>query len=576
MNWLWQNQPGSVFSPGGLPTTPGVAGFDPTAPGIPGAAGRQVSPSAGTPPLFYDRNGIPRSLNELSPNGGPFQPLLDSGNNLIEAASPTQAPRYFDANGQPRLLSELQLGGGQIPALTTPNGALIPAGTGADPAPRFFDETGQPRLFNELTIAGGQFNPLRSPDGNVVTAGVGAQYFLDSTGTPRLLSELNVPGVSDGPLQPLLDQGGNLTLAGDQSPTFFDVNGVPRNFSDLTIGGGVFQPLINPTTGLVEVTQGESAPLFFDASGTPRLLSQILNGQFQPLTNGQDLIPADLAVAPQFFDAQGIPRLITELVPGGGNIPALRNPVGDLISAATGTAINGLPAIVGQAAQLAYQLPQVFQYPQQFLAQLQANVVEGTAKILTDPTLTIQEGETSTINLTDRIPINIEQETTVNANTTTTTINTEFDDVGLLLPITVDRIDDNGFITLTINPRISTPTGTYSIVVDGLEQEVALVSQRELSSGKIRLRDGQTLLIAGVIQDQEREIVSKLPILGDLPIIGRMFRRTDRESERAEVVVVVTPNIIQDVDDANWGYGYAPSPNVQQQLRNRGFRYPGR
>lgn len=573
-----QNQPGSVFSPGGLPTTPGVAGFDPTAPGIPGAAGRQVSPSSGTPPLFYDRNGIPRSLNELSPNGGPFQPLLDSGNNLIEAASPTQAPRYFDANGQPRLLSELQLGGGQLPALTTPNGSLIPAGTGADPAPRFFDATGQPRLFNELTVGGGQFNPLRAPDGNLVTAGVGAQYFLDSTGTPRLLSELNVPGISNGPLQPLLDQAGNLTLAGDQSPTFFDVNGVPRNFSDLTIGGGVFQPLLDPESDLVEVTQGESAPRFFDTTGTPRLLSELTpgGGNFQPLINGQDLIPADLAVAPQFFDAQGVPRLITDLVPGGGTIPALRNPTGDLISAATGAAINGLPAIVGQAAQLAYQLPQVFQYPRQFLAQLEANIIEGNAKILTDPTLTIQEGETSTINLTDRIPVNVEQETTVNANTTTTTINTEFDDVGLLMPITVDRIDDNGFITMTLNPRISTPTDTYSIIVDGFVQEVALVSQRELSSGKIRLRDGQTLLIAGVIQDQEREIVSKLPILGDLPIIGRMFRRTDRESERAEVVIVVTPNIIQDVDDANWGYGYAPSPNVQQQLRNRGFRYPNR
>ncbi|MBP0032395.1 MAG: AMIN domain-containing protein [Roseofilum sp. Belize BBD 4] len=572
-----QNRPGSVFAPGGSPTTPGITGFDQSAPGIPGTAGRQVSPASGTPPLYYDRNGIPRSLNELTVGGGAFQPLVDQTNNLVTAPTAgTQAPRFFDNTGQPRLLSELQLGGGQIPALTTPNGSLISAGTGADPAPRFFDATGQPRLFNDLTIGGGQFQPLRSPDGNVVTAGVGAQFFLDSTGTPRLLSELNVPGVSNGPLQPLRDASGNLTLAGDQSPVFFDVNGVPRNFNDLTIGGGVFQPLLDPESDLVEVTQGASAPQFFDAAGTPRLLSQILDGTFQPLINGQDLVSATQAIAPQFFDANGVPRLLSQLVPGGGNIPALTNPTGELISAATGAAVNGLPAIIGQAAQLTYQLPQVFQYPNQFLAQLEANIEEGTAKILTDPTLTIQEGETSTINLTDRIPVNVEQETTINANTTTTTVNTEFEDVGLLMPIVVDRIDDNGFITMTINPRISTPTGTFNILIDGLQQQVALVSRRELSSGKIRLRDGQTLLIAGVIQDQERETVSKLPILGDLPIIGRMFRRTEKNSERAEVVIVVTPNIIQDVEDANWGYGYAPSPNVQQQLRNRGFRYPGR
>ncbi|MDJ1171540.1 AMIN domain-containing protein [Roseofilum sp. BLCC_M154] len=575
-----QNQPGSVFSPGGLPTTPGVAGFDGTAPGIPGAAGRQVSPSSGTPPLYYDRNGIPRSLNELTVGGGTFQPLINSQTNELVTAPTdgTQAPLYFDTNGQPRLLSQLEVGGGQIPALTTPDGALISAGTGSAPAPRFFDETGQPRLFNELTVGGGQFNPLRAPDGNiVVNTGAAPQYFFDSTGTPRLLSELNIPNIqgATGPFQPLLDEGGNPSPAGTQGDLYFDISGVPRTFDNLTIGGGVFQPLLDPESGLVPVTQGESAPLFFDAAGVPRLVTQILNGQFQPLIDGQDLVPVTQAIAPTFFDANGVPQLLNNLIPGGGTIPALTNSVGELISAAT-TGANGLPAIVGQAAQLAYQLPQVFQYPQQFLAQLQANIVEGNAKILTDPTLTIQEGETSTINITDRVPTDYEIETVTNDTSTQILTRVIFSEVGLLLPITINRIDDNGFITMEITPEISAPFDIYTVDTEGGRVDLALVSKRELSSGKIRLRDGQTLLIAGVIQDQERESISKLPILGDLPIIGRMFRRTFKESERTEVVVVVTPNIIQDVEEANWGYGYAPSSNVQQQLRNRGFRYPGR
>ncbi|MDJ1182438.1 AMIN domain-containing protein [Roseofilum casamattae] len=585
-----QNQPGSVFSPGGLPTTPGVAGFDLTAPGIAGANGRQVSASPGTPPLYYDSSGIPRTLNELTVGGGGFQPLVDQTNNLVIAPTAgTQPTRYFDSTGQPRLLSELQLGGGQLPALTTPEGSLIPAGTGA---PQFFDTTGQPRRLSELTIGGGTIQPLLSPGGNAVQAGTGPQFFLDSTGTPRLISELNIPGqiFANGPFDPLFGEGStpfdpanpNQTLtielvpAGADTPVYFDVNGVPRNFSDLTIGGGTFQPLIDPVNGPVPVTT--QSPRFFDTTGTPRLLSELTpgGGAFQPLTNGQDLVEASVAIAPQFFDNTGTPRLLSDLVPGGGNIPALTNPTGELISAATGAATAGLPAIVGQAAQLAYQLPQVFQYPRQFLAQLQANVVEGNAKILTDPTLTIQEGETSTVNLTESVPVNVEQETVVTDGVAVTTVDTEFDDVGLLLPITVDRIDDNGFITLTIDPRISTPIGTYQVVVSGSSQEVILTAKRELSSGKIRLRDGQTLVIAGVIQDQEREIVSKLPILGDLPIIGRMFRRVNKDSERTEVVIVVTPNIIQDIDSANWGYGYAPSTDVRRQLRNRGFRYPNR
>ncbi|MCA6517821.1 MAG: hypothetical protein IM556_04075, partial [Pseudanabaena sp. M110S1SP2A07QC] len=78
--------------------------------------------------------------------------------------------------------------------------------------------------------------------------------------------------------------------------------------------------------------------------------------------------------------------------------------------------------------------------------------------------------------------------------------------------------------------------------------------------------DGQSLGLSGVIQDSDRESVSKVPILGDLPIIGALFRNTQSINSRAEVIIIVTPRIIDDSQNANWGYTYQPGPEVQKVL----------
>ena len=92
------------------------------------------------------------------------------------------------------------------------------------------------------------------------------------------------------------------------------------------------------------------------------------------------------------------------------------------------------------------------------------------------------------------------------------------------------------------------------------------MSKRTLNSGRIRLRDGQTFILSGVIQDSDRETVNKIPILGDLPIIGALFRSSTTQNTRNEVVIVVTPRIIDDSQDATWGYTYQPGPETQKVL----------
>ncbi|MCF4966180.1 type IV pilus secretin family protein [Nostoc sp. CMAA1605] len=223
-----------------------------------------------------------------------------------------------------------------------------------------------------------------------------------------------------------------------------------------------------------------------------------------------------------------------------------------------------------------YSLPTIYQFPKRLLASLQAQVTNGNAKILTDPTLIVQEGQTANVKLTQEVVGNIKSETTRGDGTSTQTVTAEKTDVGLTLAVKLDRIDDNGFLSLSVAPVVKAPQSSAVLNVSGNSQTIFLVSERSLNSGLIRLRDGQTLILSGIIQDQDRTSVSKIPILGDIPLIGSLFRSTNRTNERREVIVLLTPQIMDDSENSAYGYNYTPSPQVRQVLERRGLGTPKR
>lgn len=210
----------------------------------------------------------------------------------------------------------------------------------------------------------------------------------------------------------------------------------------------------------------------------------------------------------------------------------------------------------------------LFQYPRRFLSALQATIQSQNAKILTDPTLVVQEGETANVNITDEVISNITSQTQTTGNTSTTTVTAVKDKAGLQLGVAIDRVDDNGFISLRVNPIIRTPGPTQDLITTGnATNQIRLLGERSLQSGLIRLRDGQTLIVSGIIRDEERVTANKIPILGDLPIIGSLFRRTSKTNERAEVIVLLTPQILDDSDRSNFGYQNNISPDARQLLQ---------
>ena len=198
------------------------------------------------------------------------------------------------------------------------------------------------------------------------------------------------------------------------------------------------------------------------------------------------------------------------------------------------------------------------------IAGLQAQVVNGNAKVLTDPTLIVQEGQQANVNLTQEVVGEITTIFTDTEGSSRETQEIEKVNVGLTVTIRVERIDDNGFVALSVAPIVKAPQGE---AVTSQGDRFTLISERSLNSGLIRLRDNQTLILSGIIQDSDRTTVSKVPILGDIPLLGALFRSTNRQNQRQEVIVLLTPQILDDSERSSAGFeNYNPGADARQLL----------
>ena len=217
-----------------------------------------------------------------------------------------------------------------------------------------------------------------------------------------------------------------------------------------------------------------------------------------------------------------------------------------------------------------YEPPTLFQYPQKFLMTLQASIQTGNAKILTDPSLVVQEGQQATVKLTEKVLESVE--TSVDPLSGERTTVPVLADAGLTLAVNVDQVDDNGFISLSVSPTIASPGSPIQFNSGGLTiNTLTPLIRRELTSGLVRLRDGQSLILSGIIQERQQSSETKVPILGDIPILGALFRSRTNRNERSEVIILLTPKIIEDTATSTLGINYQPGQDAAEMLQRQGF-----
>ena len=172
-------------------------------------------------------------------------------------------------------------------------------------------------------------------------------------------------------------------------------------------------------------------------------------------------------------------------------------------------------------------------------------------RVVSNPRILITNGQESTIDITqDYIESTDSDQSAYTGGTIATRTYNIGSDAGIKVGIT-PFISPDGYVTLNIKPEYATilsqvtaqdSVGTYTAAT--------LLSRRNLDLKNIRIKDGETLVIAGLINEEEQKSVGKVPVLGDIPGIGALFRSTNTEKKKNEMVIMITPKIVTDTEDA--------------------------
>ena len=200
-----------------------------------------------------------------------------------------------------------------------------------------------------------------------------------------------------------------------------------------------------------------------------------------------------------------------------------------------------------------------------FINWIEAKITNDQAKIMASPTLILGENNDPNISGAATVDDSLAQATigrpfsnegfikvgetviTKFSKTTTdsgvTTCTGTEGTSGITFGAKVDKIDDNGFVTFSLSPAISSVTKTVEISGCGIQ---STLSVRKLDTGSIRVKNDNTLVLTGVIKDEDSVATSKVPILGDIPIIGSLFRSSSDVKRKSELIIMVTPKILKD------------------------------
>jgi type II secretory pathway component GspD/PulD (secretin) len=172
-----------------------------------------------------------------------------------------------------------------------------------------------------------------------------------------------------------------------------------------------------------------------------------------------------------------------------------------------------------------------------YLVQLRSLMSKNKAKILANPTVVAAHDTESIISIVDEIVRRVTTQIDPSGFSTQTV---EIGEAGIVMDI-LPKIGEDGTISMRLRPSV---TSVLTQTRDTQGNLITLLSRRDLLTQNVRVKDGQTLIIGGLIQQRETSRVDKLPVGGDLPIVGAMFRASQGTNRRSELVLLITPHII--------------------------------
>ncbi len=171
-------------------------------------------------------------------------------------------------------------------------------------------------------------------------------------------------------------------------------------------------------------------------------------------------------------------------------------------------------------------------------AKLHALVQEGFAKVLSDPRVGTFDGQEALIFAGDQIPI-VNSTTAGNPPVTTQTVT--FQPIGVTLKV-IPKVNADRTITVQIHPVVTTAT-SFTAATATNPNGLPIIATREAVTS-MQVGDGDSIILGGLMKFSDVANIKKIPLLGDLPFIGSLFRLTNVNHTESEVVIIMTPRIL--------------------------------
>lgn len=199
--------------------------------------------------------------------------------------------------------------------------------------------------------------------------------------------------------------------------------------------------------------------------------------------------------------------------------------------------LNSLTSVGTVIASGGALTPTVTAKPVNVTAVLKALDKNGLVNILSTPNILTSDNKEAEINVGENVPF----QGSATQSTIGTTTSVERKDIGINLKIK-PQISEGDYIRMDINQEISAVKASKGQAID-------LVTTKRSAKTSVVVKDKETVAIGGLIQDSEQETVSKVPFLGDIPLLGWLFKTKSKTRSKTNLVILLTPHIVKDAAD---------------------------
>jgi general secretion pathway protein D len=183
-------------------------------------------------------------------------------------------------------------------------------------------------------------------------------------------------------------------------------------------------------------------------------------------------------------------------------------------------------------------------------------------KVISSPQLMVLDNQPARLQVGDQVPLAVRTSVSTEVTTTSAPIvaEIEYRDTGVILDI-IPRVNASGLVVLDIIQEVSdvAPTVVSAATTTTTQATTPTISQRRIAS-TVAINSGETVALGGLIRESSNRSVSGVPLLSEIPMVGNLFKTTSDSTQRTELLVLLTPRVVRDRQDAR---------TVTEQLRER-------